>query len=322
MMRKKTSSQLSPSCMRDAATARASFSALPTVANRSTPAWRSNASATVSRSGSARGIAAMLVPAQLARRRSSASSAAQSCHDRLVAHAGAIPFQHGELGMMQRRALGVAEHARELEQFRNAAGQQLLHRELGRAVQPALALLAVGQLPVGGEAREMHFGAGRDLQDRRLDLDEALAREPLPHRRLQARACLQMRQAPARACRDATRSCRPSHAAAAPCRVAGMTPKQIDTFCGKLPAATRTVQWEGVIVFKVGGKMFCLIAPDGSFGRPHLLQVGARALRGAQPLAGLPAGALPRARQVGGARRSRGPDAPPRSRPTSSAPTP
>ena len=47
-----------------------------------------------------------------------------------------------------------------------------------------------------------------------------------------------------------------------------MTPRQIDAFCGKLPAATRTVQWEGVIVFKVGGKMFCLIAPkDHSIGR-------------------------------------------------------
>ena len=47
-----------------------------------------------------------------------------------------------------------------------------------------------------------------------------------------------------------------------------MTPKQIDAFCRKLPAATRTVQWEGVIVFKVGGKMFCLIAPpDHSVGR-------------------------------------------------------
>jgi len=37
--------------------------------------------------------------------------------------------------------------------------------------------------------------------------------------------------------------------------------RQIDAFCSKLPGATRTVQWEGVIVFKVGGKMFCLIAP-------------------------------------------------------------
>ena len=42
-----------------------------------------------------------------------------------------------------------------------------------------------------------------------------------------------------------------------------MTPKQIDAFCRKLPAATRTVQWEGVTVFKVGGKMFCLIGPPG-----------------------------------------------------------
>src|SRR5258708_34678688 len=47
-----------------------------------------------------------------------------------------------------------------------------------------------------------------------------------------------------------------------------MTPKQIDSFCSTLPAATRTVQWEGVVVFKVGGKMFCPIAPrDHSVGR-------------------------------------------------------
>ncbi|MBS0525561.1 MAG: MmcQ/YjbR family DNA-binding protein [Proteobacteria bacterium] len=47
-----------------------------------------------------------------------------------------------------------------------------------------------------------------------------------------------------------------------------MTPEQIDRFCASLPAATRLVQWEGVAVFKVGGKMFCLIAPkDHSVGR-------------------------------------------------------
>ena len=78
-----------------------------------------------------------------------------------------------------------------------------------------------------------------------------------------------------------------------------MTPKQIDAFCGKLPAATRTVQWEGVIVFKVGGKMFCLIAPRGPFGRPHLLQVGARALRRASRSPGFrPAPYLARAKWV------------------------
>ena len=47
-----------------------------------------------------------------------------------------------------------------------------------------------------------------------------------------------------------------------------MTPKQIAAYCSSLPAATKVVQWEGVQVFKVGGKMFCLIAPrDHSVGR-------------------------------------------------------
>ena len=82
--------------------------------------------------------------------------------------------------MMQRRALAVAEHAGELEQLRHAAGQQLLHGELGRAVQPAyLFLLAVRRLPVGGETLQMHLRSGRHLQDRCLDLDEAFCREPL-----------------------------------------------------------------------------------------------------------------------------------------------
>jgi len=47
-----------------------------------------------------------------------------------------------------------------------------------------------------------------------------------------------------------------------------VTLRQIDKFCAGLPAATRIVQWEGVAVFKVGGKMFCLIAPEAhSVGR-------------------------------------------------------
>lgn len=49
-----------------------------------------------------------------------------------------------------------------------------------------------------------------------------------------------------------------------------MTLRQIDSFCGKLPSATRSVQWEGVIVFKVGGKMFAMIAADGN-GTPRRL---------------------------------------------------
>ena len=49
-----------------------------------------------------------------------------------------------------------------------------------------------------------------------------------------------------------------------------MTPKQIDAFCTKLPGVTRTVQWKGVIVFKLGGTMFAALAPDEK-GRPDQL---------------------------------------------------
>jgi predicted DNA-binding protein (MmcQ/YjbR family) len=42
---------------------------------------------------------------------------------------------------------------------------------------------------------------------------------------------------------------------------APVTPAQIAAYCKTLPRATRVVQWEGVQVFKVGGKMFCLVAP-------------------------------------------------------------
>ena len=42
-----------------------------------------------------------------------------------------------------------------------------------------------------------------------------------------------------------------------------MMPAAIDRFCRDLPAATRIVQWEDVIVFKVGGKMFAMLPRNG-----------------------------------------------------------
>jgi len=105
------------------------------------------------------------------------------------------------------------------EDPRHPAGQQLLHRELGRAVQPAFALLAVGQLPGGREAGEMDLGAGRGLQDRRLDLDEAFGREPLPQRRLYPGAHLEVRQAPREPVGTPFVHAPPSHAGGAACRV-------------------------------------------------------------------------------------------------------
>ncbi|QQS12073.1 MAG: MmcQ/YjbR family DNA-binding protein [Rhodospirillales bacterium] len=40
-----------------------------------------------------------------------------------------------------------------------------------------------------------------------------------------------------------------------------MTPAAIDAYCRSLPAATLVVQWEGVSVFKVGGRMFAMMPP-------------------------------------------------------------
>ncbi len=39
-----------------------------------------------------------------------------------------------------------------------------------------------------------------------------------------------------------------------------MTPKQIDSFCTKLPGAVRSIQWKGVIVFKLGGMLFAMMS--------------------------------------------------------------
>ena len=56
-------------------------------------------------------------------------------HDRLIGLPRAVPFQHGEFGMMQRAALAVTEHTREGEDPRLAGGQKLLADKLRRGVQ-------------------------------------------------------------------------------------------------------------------------------------------------------------------------------------------
>ncbi len=42
-----------------------------------------------------------------------------------------------------------------------------------------------------------------------------------------------------------------------------MTPKALETFLLGLPGATRSIQWGGVRVFKIGGKMFAAMSPQG-----------------------------------------------------------
>jgi predicted DNA-binding protein (MmcQ/YjbR family) len=43
-----------------------------------------------------------------------------------------------------------------------------------------------------------------------------------------------------------------------------MNQETIRAFCKKLPHVTETVQWGNDLVFKVGGKMFCVMATDAA----------------------------------------------------------
>src|SRR6201995_3133065 len=45
-----------------------------------------------------------------------------------------------------------------------------------------------------------------------------------------------------------------------------MTPRAYNTFCKSLPHSTHVVQWEGADVWKVGGKVFAIHAPN-SWGK-------------------------------------------------------
>ena len=55
--------------------------------------------------------------------------------------------------------------------------------EFRRGVEVARLAVAAGADQFGGEGVEMRLVAGRDLERRRLDLDEALGLEPAPQRR-------------------------------------------------------------------------------------------------------------------------------------------
>ena len=78
--------------------------------------------------------------------------------------------------MMQRPALAVAEHAGEVEDPPLAGRQQLLAGEFRRGVQISGVRSPSGRHQLGREGMQMGLVAGRDLQDRRLDLDEVRAR--------------------------------------------------------------------------------------------------------------------------------------------------
>ena len=82
-----------------------------------------------------------------------ASSAAQSVDQRLVGLPRPVPLQHRELGMVQRPAFPVPEHAREGGDPALARRQQLLAGELRRGVQVAAArILAVRRARAGSRS--------------------------------------------------------------------------------------------------------------------------------------------------------------------------
>ncbi len=107
------------------------------------PAKRAKASATVSRSGSAKASAerprnvSCRVPAACAAARRTRDAIA---HQRLIGFAGAIPFDQREFGMMQRAALAVAKHFGEFDDAPLARGEQLFAGEFRRGAQIAAAM--------------------------------------------------------------------------------------------------------------------------------------------------------------------------------------
>ena len=105
-------------------------------------------------------------------------------HQGLIVFPRAIPFQHGELWMVQRGALAIAEDPGEIEQARLAGRQQLLGGEFRRGVQ----IIRIAGAGIVDQHRrkavQMRLVPRRDLQDRGLDLDEVAGFEPAPQRRL------------------------------------------------------------------------------------------------------------------------------------------
>ena len=79
--------------------------------------------------------------------------------------------------------LAIAEDPGEGEDARLAGGEQFLHGEFRRGVEIPLEPSAAGRDQLGREGMQMGLVSGRDLQRRRLDLDEASGVEPAAERR-------------------------------------------------------------------------------------------------------------------------------------------
>ena len=102
-------------------------------------------------------------------------------HQGLVGLLRPVPFQQGELRMMQGAALAVAPHLAELEDAPLAGGQEALAGELRRGAQEQEGVAAARRLEPRAEGVEVRLVARRDLQGGGLDLDEGALLEPPAH---------------------------------------------------------------------------------------------------------------------------------------------
>ena len=149
------------------------------VANRSMPAKRANASATVSRSGAANGSAArprnvkLAGPGRLRRRApGSRRSPPSACRYGSPARYHSTRVNSG---MMQRAALAVAEHLCEFDDAALAGREQLFAGEFRRGAQIERRRRAVRRRQRRRKGMQMGLVSGRHLQCAGLDLDEILA---------------------------------------------------------------------------------------------------------------------------------------------------
>ena len=97
-----------------------------------------------------------------------------------------IPFQHCELGMMQRPPLAIAPDMREGGDAGLARGQQLLHGEFGRGMQihrPRHPVIADHR---GGKTVQMGLVAGAEGERGRIHLQEVVRIEPAANGALDA----------------------------------------------------------------------------------------------------------------------------------------
>ena len=159
---------------------------------------RSNASATVSRSRRGEGSAVRSFHAAAGSRRPwrPRPGSPRSPPSALVGLVGPVPLQHGELGMVQRPALAVAEHPGEIEDLRLAGRQQLLAGEFRRGVQVARRRVAAGAISSVAKACRWVSLPGETCS-------AAVSTSTKPRRRNQSRSADMMRP---RASRNGRRS--------------------------------------------------------------------------------------------------------------------